>query len=53
MTTPTEAIEAAYDKLVDQLTKTKEGYLIDARECASDFEGITEDDAIVWFIESL
>ena len=53
MTTPSEAIEAAYDKIVAQLTKTKEAYLIDARECASDFEGIDEDDAIVWFIESL
>lgn len=53
MTTPTEAIEAAYDKLVDQLTKTKECYLIDARECASDFEGIDEHDAYTWFVESL
>ena len=53
MTTPSEAIESAYDKIVAQLTKTKEAYLIDARECASDFEGIDEDDAIVWFIESL
>ena len=53
MTTPSEAIEAAYDKIVAQLTKTKEAYLIDARECASDFEGIDEDDAIAWLIESL
>ena len=52
MTTPTEAIEAAYDKIVAQLTKTKEGYLIDAVECASDFEGIDENDAYIWFIES-
>ena len=53
MTTPSEAIEAAYDRIVAELDKTRQAYLIDARENASDFEGITEDDAYTWFIESL
>lgn len=53
MTTPSEAIEAAYDKIVAELDKTRQAYLIDAHSRASEFEGTTEDDAYTWFIESL
>lgn len=48
-----DIINLAYDRLVDELLRTKEGYIIQSEDCPEDFEGVDVNDIITWLCESL
>lgn len=49
---PQEAINQAYHRLINQLTKTRDEYLRDSVD-NEDFADITTEDAYVWLVESI
>jgi hypothetical protein len=48
-----DIINSAFDKLVDELRRTKEGYIIQSEDNPEDFEGVDVNDVIIWLCESL
>ena len=48
-----QAIIDAHTAIVDQLNQVLTGYLADLENIPEDYKGITKEDAICWFVESL
>jgi len=50
---PQEAIESAYLRVVAELTKAYDSYIVESYAEPQNYEGITPDDVVVWLIEGL